>query len=461
MFNKEVYLNRRNKLKNQLSGGVLLFLGNSDVPFNYPANTFHFRQDSTFLYLFGLDLPGFAGIIDLDSGEDILFGNDIDMDDIIWMGFQPSVKDFAAKTGIVITHAYDKLADYLIMVQQQNRRIHYVNPYRSEIKIQLEKLINVPVSQQKENQSEALIKALVSLREIKEHIEIEEIESALGTAFLMHTTAMRMANSGVPEQEIAGYIEGIALANGGPVSFPVILSMDGQILHNHNHNAILANGRLLVVDAGCETKRHYASDITRTTPVDRKFSQQQREIYQAVLDANLKAIEMCKPDIAYKQIHLAAAHSIAQSLKDIGLMKGNIEDAVNQGAHALFFPHGLGHPMGLDVHDMENYGENFVGYNNTIERSKQFGLAFLRFGKPLKKGMVMTIEPGCYFIPALIDQWKSENKFSEYINYPLVETYKNFGGIRIEDDVVITDGGCRVLGIPIPKEILEIENILA
>ena len=327
--------------------------------------------------------------------------------------------------------------------------------------IQLENLLGVHHSELKNFVSEELIRGIVKLREIKDQFEIADIEGAVDVAYEMHTTAMRLAIPGTKEQEIVGAVEGISISYGNPVSFPVILSMDGQTLHNHYHGNMLTEGRMMVVDAGSESSRNYCSDITRTVPVGGKFNQRQKEIYEIVLKANNDTIEAIKPDVFYKDIHLMAAKIIAGGLKDLGLMKGDIDEAVAQGAHALFFPHGLGHMMGLDVHDMENLGENFVGYDNEIQRSGQFGLAFLRLGKRLKPGFVLTDEPGIYFIPSLIDLWRKEGKFTDFINYEKVETYKDFGGIRIEDDVLVTDEGYKVLGKPIPKTVDEVEAIMA
>jgi Xaa-Pro aminopeptidase len=296
---------------------------------------------------------------------------------------------------------------------------------------------------------------------VKEDREIAEIEKMVDVAYLMHTTAMKMAKPGIVEREIAGTIEGIALANAGPVSFPVILSINGQTLHNHYHGNTLVSGRMMVIDSGCENDLHYASDITRTVPVGGKFSERQRGIYEVVLRANLAAIAAVKPDVPFRDIHLLAATEIARGLTALGIMKGDPAEAARHGAHTLFFPHGLGHPLGLDVHDLEGMGENFVGYDDEVTRSKEFGLAFLRFGRKLREGFVMTIEPGVYFIPELIDIWKSEQKLSAFINYDVVDTYRDFGGIRIEDDVLVTDTGCRVLGKPIPKTVADIESVMA
>ncbi len=460
MFEASVYTSRRDRLKSQLGSGIALFPGNVDSSFNYPANTFHFRQDSNFLYFFGLDHPGMAGLVDADTGEDWIFGNDVDMDDIVWMGPQPSVKDQAAELGVNNTAPYAKLAEYLSDALAKGRKIHYLPPYRGETIIELSDLLGFAPSGVKPGASTELIRAVVEQRAIKDALEIAEIEKAINVAYLMHTTSMKMAMPGVMEQKIAGTIEGIALAHGGPVSFPIILSMDGQTLHNHYHGNKLELGRMMVTDAGAETSLHYASDITRTVPVGGVFNDRQRAIYQLVLDANTKSTEIMKPGLPFREAHFRAAEVVASGLKDLGLMKGDVKEAVASGAHALFFPHGLGHMMGLDVHDMEGLGENFVGYDAEITRSDQFGLAFLRMGRRLQEGFVMTVESGCYFIPALIDQWKAEGKHKEFINYDEVESYRDFGGIRIEDDILVTADSHRLLGRPIPKTISEIEETM-
>lgn len=460
MFEKQVYTERRNRLKKEMNGGLCLFLGNQDVSFNYPANIYPFRQDSSFLYFFGIDHPNFAGVIDIDNNLEIIFGNDVDMDDIIWMGPQPTVKEQAAQVGVQETKPMKELFGFISEVIQRGETIHFLPAYRGETKMQLENLFSISANVVNDYKSIKLIKAVVKLRSVKDKYEIAEIEKMVDIAYNMHTTAMKMAKPGVIEREIAGAMEGISLAGGGPVSFPVILSINGQTLHNHYHGNTLTEGRMMVADAGAESTLHYASDITRTVPVGGKFNQRQKEIYEIVLKANVEAIKAIKPGVAYSDIHLLAAKVIAEGLKYIGLMKGDVNEAVKAGAHALFFPHGLGHMMGLDVHDMESLGENNVGYDDEIKRSTQFGLAFLRLGKKLQEGYVLTVEPGCYFIPALIDQWKAENKFTEFINYEKVETYKDFGGIRIEDDVLVTANSFRVLGKPIPKTVEEIENLM-
>jgi Xaa-Pro aminopeptidase len=461
MFEPKVYSSRRNRLRSLVSSGIILFPGNPEAAMNYAANTFHYRQDSNFLYYFGLDHDGFAGIIDVDNNKDIIFGNDVDMDDIIWMGLQPSVKEQAAKAGVENTLPLSKLEAFVKDTLAKGRKVHIVKPYRGEVLIWLESLLGVHHSQVKNFISEELIRGIVSMRSVKEEAEIREIEQAIDVAYIMHTTGMIMAKPGILEQKIAGAIEGIAISYGGPVSFPVILSVDGQTLHNHNHSNILKEGRMMVIDAGCESALHYASDITRTVPVGGKFNRRQKEIYEVVLKANTEVIKAIKPGIYFKEIHLLAAKTIAAGLKELGLMKGDTDEAVAKGAHALFFPHGLGHMLGLDVHDMEGLGENFVGYDSTISRSNQFGLAFLRLARKLEPGFVLTDEPGIYFIPALIDQWRIEGKFNEFINYDKVETYKDFGGIRIEDDILVTADGHKVLGKPIPKTVEEVEKLMA
>jgi len=460
MFPATIYSERRKKLRLELTNGIVLFLGNTDVAFNYPANQYTFRQDSNFSYFFGLDHPDLAGLIDLDDGRDIIFGNDVDINDIIWMGKQPSIVMQAAKAGVTVSYPTDQLAAYIGEAVSAGRKVHFVPAYRAETRVQLASLLSTDYVSVHAQVSEELMKAIVKLRMVKDDIEVKEIEKMIDVAYLMHTTAMKMAKPGVIEQQIAGTIEGIALANAGPVSFPVILTVNGQTLHNHYHGNVLTEGRMLVIDAGCENELHYASDITRTVPVGGKFSQRQKEIYEIVLNTNLQAIKAVKPGVPFKEIHMLAATEIAKGLIALGIMKGDPGEAVAKGAHTLFFPHGLGHPLGLDVHDLEGLGESYVGYDDEIKRSKEFGLGFLRFGRKLQTGFVMTIEPGIYFIPELIERWKNEDKNAEFINYDKVMTYLDFGGIRIEDDILVTADGMRVLGRPIPKTVSEIEELM-
>ena len=459
MFKNDVYIKRREQLHKKIKTGLALFIGNTEAPMNYPANTYHFRQDSDFLYFFGIDLPGFSGLLDFDSGKDFIFSNDFDMDDIIWMGPQPTVKELAMKSGITNTAPMPKLEEILKDALSKKRRIHFLPPYRGETKMILGLLLKENPCKMKTLASVDLIKAVISMRSIKEKVEVDEIEKAVNIAYDMHVTAMKMCKQGVKEQDIFGTVEGIALAKGAGTAFPIILSINGQTLHNHAHGNVLLKGRMMVTDAGAETNMHYSSDITRTTPVGGKFSQKQKDIYEIVLKANTEAIKATGPGISNRDLHFMTCKIIASEMKELGLMKGDVDDAVAAGAHALFMPHGLGHMMGLDVHDMEALGENFIGYNDEVKRSDQFGLAFLRFALPYKPGHVFTVEPGCYFIPELIEQWKAEGKFRDFINYNKIEDYISIGGIRIEDDVLITEKGHKVLGKPIPKTVKEVEEV--
>jgi len=459
MFSAQTYKKRREDLKKSLKKGLVLLPGNIESPMNYSANIYHFRQDSTFLYYFGIDAPQIAGVIDADSGKEILFADELTIEDILWMGQQETFKEKAAKAGIDSVLPARDLQKYLDKAVNSGQRIHYLPPYQqTQVKI-LKEYLGKSEQEVQNGASIDLIKAIVKQRAVKTDEEIAEIEKAVNTTYLMHTAAMRMAKEGMVEQEITGHIEGIAMSNGTSVSFPIILSMDVQILHNHNHGNLLQNGRLVVNDSGAETNMHYAADITRTFPVSGKFTPQQKDIYEIVLKSQMEAIAASKPGIRNKDIHLQTALIIADGLKNLGLIKGNIEEAVHNGAHALFFPHGLGHMMGLDVHDMENYGEDNVGYDQEVKRSDQFGLAYLRLGRKLREGFVVTIEPGVYFIPELIQKWKGENKFTEFINYDKAEQYIGFSGVRIEDDILITADGSRVLGRPIPKTIADVEEM--
>lgn len=457
MFPKEVYTKRRDELKKLVKSGLILIMGNSESPMSYRSNTYHFRQDSSFLYFFGLDSPDMIGVIDIDNDKSYIFGNDFDLDDIIWMGPQPKLQDRAAKVGISNTEPLNNVKNFT----DKAKKVHFLPPYRAHNKIVLNEILGIAISELANQASTDLIKAVVKLREVKDKYEITELEKAIATGYQMHVTSMKMSKPGVLEQTIAGTIEGIAIAGGNMTSFPIILSQNGQTLHNHFHNNHLEMGRMMITDAGAESPMHYASDFTRTVPVGGKFSQRQREVYEIVLKANEEVIKYSKPGVLYKDMHLLAAKTIATGLSDLGLMKGNIDDAVRNGAHALFMPHGLGHMMGLDVHDMEDFGEDFVGYDDTIKRSDQFGLAYLRLAKELKPGYVFTDEPGIYFIPELLANWRADKINADFINYDAVEKYLDFGGIRIEDDLLITDNGCEVMGQKIPKTVAEIEKTMA
>ena len=458
MFHSETYKKRREILKKKFSSGLLLFPGNDETPMNYPANVYPFRQDSSFLYYWGLDAPGLAAVIDVDNDREILFGNDLSVDDIVWMGPQPSVAERATQVGVTHSESVAKLEKRLHDAISSGRRIHFLPQYRGENVKKLAAWLGIRPEFLNRYASPELRKAVIAQRSIKEEQEIVEIEKALDITREMHLQAMKLTKPGKFEREVSGQVEGIALSNAGRLSFPIIFSVHGETLHNEFHGNRMRSGDLVVHDAGAEAPSHYAGDITRSFPVSGTFSQKQRSIYELVLKTQLTAIEAIRPGFPYRDVHLLAAKVMATGLKELGLMKGDVNEAVAEGAHALFFPHGLGHMMGLDVHDMEGLGEDWVGYDNEITRSDQFGLAYLRLGKRLKPGYVLTAEPGIYFIPALIDQWKAAKKFTDFIDYDRVETYKDFGGIRIEDDVLVTDNGHRVLGKPIPKTVEDVEE---
>ena len=461
MFETRIYNQRRNRLKKQLKSGVVLFLGNDETPMNYPANPYFFRQDSSFLYFFGLDSYGLAGIVDIDEQKDIIFGDDVTMEDIIWMGSQPLMKKRAAEVGVKYTAPLSQLGQTLKRVIQQGRKVHFLPPYRPENKQKLSQYLGLHVDLIKDYVSKDLIRAIVEQRSVKIKEEIAEMELAHDVTYDMYLTAMKMGKAGIYEREIVGQMEGIALSAGCHLAFPVIFSINGQILHNHYHGNKLKKGRLVVADSGAESPKHYAADITRTFPVNGKFTERQKEIYSIVLEVQEKAIKAIKPGVKFRNIHLRTAKTIFTRLKELGLTKGDVEEGVKAGAHALFFPHGLGHHIGLDVHDMEDYGEDYVGYDTKTVRSDQFGLAYLRMATELKPGYVVTVEPGIYFIPDLIDKWIAEKKHRSFINYKKVNEYRNFGGIRIEDDIVVTDRGRRVLGKGIPKSIDDVESVTA
>ena len=462
MFSKETYMMRRKQLMKDVKRGVILILGNGDSPFNYPANTYSFRQDSKFRYFFAHDLQNLVGVIDIDEGKEYLFGEDVDMEDIIWTGPVPSIHERALEVGVENSGSINDLRKFMDAVVFAGRKVHFVPPYRAENVNFISELLHIDRHYVKAYVSVELIAACVKQRSVKSEEEIVEIEKAIATAYNMHTTMMKMAaKEGTYEYEIAGRMEGEALAGGGPVSFPIILTTHGEILHGHDHSLQIKKGRMIVSDAGCENPQGYCSDITRSVPVGGKFSSRQKDIYEAVLAAQSLVPSLIAPGVIYSDIHIAAVSRLASALKELGLMKGNLQDAVAQGAMGMFMPHGLGHMMGLDVHDMENYGENYVGYDKKNIRSTQFGLASLRLGRELQEGFVLTNEPGCYFIPELIDKWRAEGKCKDYINYDKVEEYKDFGGIRIEDDLLVTKDGCRLLGKYIPKTVAEIEEQMA
>ena len=459
LFSKQKYIDRRKALMLKFNGGIIFLPGNNRSPINYESNVYRFRQDSNFLYFFGLDSEGLAGVIDVDSGEEIIFGPVFTIDDLIWTGPLEKIEERAEKVGITSTMSIDYLKDYLQKGLSENRKIHYLPPYRGEKTIWLAGLLEKSVPDIENGFSLDLISAVCSLRIMKDDDEVKEIETTLeNITRQQHIMAMKKCRPGIKESLIAGMVEGFGLQQDCMLAFPVICSVHGEILHNESHENTLKDGQLMILDMGNESPMHYATDITRTTPVSGKFTQMQAEIYNLVLAMMGSALKLMTPGISYAFVHQKASETLAEGLTEIGLMKGDTEEIVASGAHALFFPHGLGHLMGLDVHDMEDLGEDNIGYDNEHKRSTQFGTAFLRFGRKLEKGIILTVEPGIYFIPTLIDLWKREKKFESFINYSALNNYMNFGGIRVEDDVLITSTGNRILGNPIPKTIAEIEE---
>lgn len=458
MFEKNVYIQRRNLLKKQLGTGLVLFLGHDDSPMNYSDNPYPFRQDSSFLYFFGLDVPGLAVVIDIDQGRETLYGNDLTIDDIIWTGPKPSVSQRAQAAGISETASLDKLQSVLEKAVSQNRQLHTLPLFRPETRIKLEQLLQIRSPEIDRWVSEPLIKAVVAQRSIKSSDEIAQIEAALDITYEMHIASMQMTRPGIYEREVAGPLEGIALARGGRLSFLTIFSVDGQTMHNHYHGNLMQPGDIVVNDSGAESTLHYVADITRTIPVSGAFTSRQRDVYQIVFNAQEKAIAALMPGVEFRDIHRLACTELATGLKELGLIKGNVDDAVNASAHTLFFQCGLGHMIGLDVHDMEGLGEDYVGYTETIKRNPEFGWRCLRLARSIEPGFVLTVEPGLYFIPELIDCWQAENKCADFINYDQVDKYRDFGGIRIEDDLLITETAFRILGPHIPRTISEVQQ---
>lgn len=448
MFDKQTYVNRRARLRSLVNDGIIIIFGNNESPCNYPSNGYYpFRQDSSFLYYFGLNRDGLVGVIDIDNNSETVFGNDIDIEDIVWYGSVDSVHDLAAQVGVEHTAPMRALKNTCNEALRQKRRIHFLAPYRHDIKIQIFDLLGIHPVQQKEAASMELIKAVVSMRSVKEQQEIEELERAAEIGYLMHTTAMRLTRPGVTEKFVGGHVDGIAHSYGAMTSFPTIYSQHGEIMHGNPSMSVLQAGRLALCDAGAETINNYCSDNTRTMPVSGTFTQRQLEIYSIVEACHDHVLEVAKPGVKYFDVHLAVCRLMTERLKELGLMKGDTDEAMAAGAHAMFLPHGLGHMMGMDVHDMEGLGQTNVGFDEeTRPNLEQFGTNALRMGRRLQKGFVVTDEPGIYFIPALIDEWKADGHCKEFINFDLLETYKDFGGIRIEDDILITEDGCRFIG---------------
>lgn len=465
MFSKDVYARRRQTLVAKMADsaaegkrGIALFIGNTEAPAQYKDNCYKFRQDSTWLYFFGIDQPLYAAIIDLDNGNETIFANDVEIGDIIWMGPQPSVASVAASVGVEKSAPYTDLNAAVAKVLAEGRPVHFVKPSRYYNTMKIASLLGCGTEEVAGRFSLALTKAIISMRLVKEDCEIEVIDDACNLGYEMHTVARNSIVPGIIEQEIVGKMDGVTLSKGWGVSFPTILTQHGETLHNHLHDKIIEPGKLMVIDAGAESNVHYASDFTRTYPTSGKFTAKQREIYQIVCDCNEFAFSMTRPGISYREVHLKTMHLMLEELRALDIVRGDVQDMVEAGIAGLFMPHGLGHNMGLDVHDMEDYGENYVGYDDDQKRSPQLGLGSLRMARKLVPGNVITDEPGIYFIPALIEKWKSEKTDQGFVNYSKLESYYDFGGIRLEDDVLVTADGARRLGkerLPISPDDVE------
>ncbi len=455
MFSVQTYTERRNALKKVVGSGLILIMGNEEAPMNYHDNTYRYRQDSNFLYFFGISLAGLSAIIDVDSGEEIIFGNEFSIDDIIWVGPQPTLAEQARMVGVYRTETPEKLPESLKKAQ----KVHFTPPYRYDNMIRMSEWLGISTAELKEQASVELIKGIVALRSIKTDEEIVQMEEAVNITREMHMTAMQLTAAGKKEYEIAAAIHAKAREGGGDLAYPIIFSQNGQTLHNHYHGNTMTDGRLVINDSGAENTMFYAGDITRTIPVSKRFTEKQKEIYNLVLKMEMESIAALRPDVQYREIHLLANKIMLVGMKDLGFLTGDVEEMLNEGVQGLFMPHGLGHQIGLDVHDMEDLGEKYVGYREGLERSTQLGLKSLRLAKELEAGNVLTVEPGIYFIPELIDKWKSENKFTNFINYSKLDSYRDFGGVRIEDNCLVTGTGSKTLGNPIPKTVEEVEAL--
>lgn len=462
LFSKETYVARRQALSRLVGSGLVLLFGNNDSPANYPSNAYKFRQDSAFLYFFGQHRDGLVGVIDVDQHTETLVGNEIDIDDIVWFGSVKSVSAMAEECGVGATAPMSSLSDMVQKALKAGRQVHFLPPYRYDTQIQIMDLTGIHPSKQREAASMPLIQAVIKLRSTKSAEEIAEIERACAIGYKMHVTAMKMCRPGVTEQAIGGAIDGVAYAEGCMPSFQSIVTMHGEIMHGNPSPRQLEGGRLMLCDAGAETNENYCSDNTRTTPISGHYTQRQRDIYSIVSDCHDLVLDVARPGVKWWDVHFDVCRLMTNRLKELGLMKGDTEEALRAGAHALFLPHGLGHMMGMDVHDMEGLGQTNVGYDDEVRPSSQFGTASLRFARKLEPGFVVTDEPGIYFIPDLIDLWKREGHNAEFLNFEEIEKFKDFGGIRIEDDVLITENGCRFLGEQrIPYHMDEVEQFLA
>ena len=458
MFAKETYIERRRVLKQSMGSGLLLFLGNGETGMNYADNIYHFRQDSTFLYYFASDYAGLAAIIDIDEDKEIIFGDELTIDDIVWTGVQPTIKEKCERVGISETMPMAQLASYLKKAQAKGQQIHFLPPYRGEHQVWLQELLGIVPAEQKATASMKFVRAVINQRNYKTAEEIEQIEEAIGVSVDMHCAAMRAVRPGVTEAQIAAIVRAEAAKHNFGLSFPIIATVNGQTLHNHAYGTTpLKDGQMFLLDSGCENAMHYAGDLTTTMPVGKQFTEQQRTVCNILRRAHLAAVDAIKPGVEFRNVHNIVLTEIAKGMVDLGLMKGNPEEAALAGAACMFLPHGLGHMMGLDVHDMENFGEVNVGYEEGRTKSTQFGFKSLRLAKALEPGFVFTVEPGIYFIPDLIDKWRAEKQFTDFICYDKLDTWRNFGGIRNEEDYLVFEGGSRRLGKYKPMSPEEIE----
>lgn len=460
-FSTETYTNRRSQLIDNVKGGLILIMGNEEAPMNYKDNTYRYRQDSNFLYYFGINQAGLAATIDTESGETTIYGQELSIDDIIWIGPHPTLKDLGEKVGVSNLKPVSSLAEKIQQIRSQNRKIHYTPPYRYDNVIKMSSLFAQHHTEVLANVSKELIIAIVNQRSYKTNEELIEMSEAVNITRQMHIAAMKYTKPEMLESDVVGMILHEAKRFGSDLSYPAIFSINGQTLHNHYHGNVMHSGNLALNDSGAENKMGYAGDITRTFPVNGKFTAKQKEIYEIVLDMEVSCISALKPGVMYRDIHIMSNTIMLTKFKELGLVMGDVDEMVAAGVGGLFMPHGLGHMIGLDVHDMEDLGEQYVGYSQGLERSTQLGLKSLRLARNLEEGFVITVEPGIYFIPELISKWKGESKLSEYINYHKLEDYLDFGGVRIEDDVVITSDGHQVLGERIPKSVAEVEDAMA
>lgn len=459
LFEKQVYVERRNRLMQLVKHGLIVLPGNDDVGMNYKDNTYPFRQDSTFLYYFGLNTNGLCGVMDADAGVEHLFCNEATIDDIVWTGPLPTVKEMGDAVGVKRVANAQAVFKLIQEAQSKGKTIHYLPTYRGEQLITLSNYLQQTIEQVKDGASVELIKAIVLQRQYKEEIELQEMDSVTRVSVDMHLAAMKFARPGIKEYEVMAKLRQVAQEQNCTLSFNPIVTVRGETLHNLFSGNTLRDGQLLLVDSGASNDMHYAGDLTTTYPVGRKFTLQQREIYETVLTAYKTSVAMLRPGVLFRDVYLNACAKIVEGMKTLGLMRGDAHDAVEAGAHAMFFQCGLGHMIGLDVHDMENLGEQYVGYTDTLKKSTQFGMKSLRLGKALEAGFALTVEPGIYFIPQLMDRWKAEGKHFDFINYNALDAYRDFGGIRVEEDYVITEQGARLLGKKLPIEINEIEDL--